>query len=239
MLFDNLSSIYYKSLIYLTFHKFREKILKIKLNEMYLNIDNFLDKNYETIIQGMILMKINYSSKGHKYYFYNIDSDSNTLQIRQKEGDPYPSVSYNLFKDVTKITYGIRSKNLIKKLKNKNECDDETRKYLRMPWKFISFVLQKKSIDLFLENDQVDNWFYGLKSFTKNDVEYKISSTNKFLLNKVKYRIVMKLKSSMNNGEIVGEKSVNLVKKIIKEKAVHNITFTKLILLYNKLVKNK
>ena len=49
----------------------------------------------------------------------------------------------------------------------------------------------------------------------------------------------MKLKSSMNNGEIVGEKNVNLVKKIIKEKAVHNITFTKLILLYNKLVKNK
>ena len=98
---------------------------------------------------------------------------------------------------------------------------------------------KKKSIDLFLENDQVDNWFYGLKSFTKNGLEYKISSTNKFLLNKVKYRIIMKLKSSMNNGEIVGEKSVNLVKKIIKEKAVHNITFTKLILLYNKLVKHK
>ena len=242
ILFQHLSKINYKSLIYLTFHKFREKLLKIKLNEMYLNIDNFLDKNYELIIKGMRLMKINYSSKGHKYYFYNIDSDSNTLQIRQKEGDPYPIVSYNLFKDVTKITYGIKSKNLIKKLKNKNECNDETRKYLRMPWRFISFVLQKKSIDLYLENDQVDTWFYGLKNFTKkdvNDVEYKISSTNKFLLNKVKYRIVIKLKCAVNDGEIVEEKSVNLVKKILKEKAVQNITFTKLILLYNKLVKDK
>ena len=242
ILFQHLSKINYKSMIYLTFHKFREKLLKIKLNEMYLNIDNFLDKNYELIIKGMRLMKINYSSKGHKYYFYNIDSDSNTLQIRQKEGDPYPIVSYNLFKDVTKITYGIKSKNLIKKLKNKNECNDETRKYLRMPWRFISFVLQKKSIDLYLENDQVDTWFYGLKNFTKkdvNDVEYKISSTNKFLLNKVKYRIVIKLKCAVNDGEIVEEKSVNLVKKILKEKAVQNITFTKLILLYNKLVKDK
>ena len=239
ILFQHLSKINYKSMIYLTFHKFREKLLKIKLNEMYLNIDNFLDKNYELIIKGMTLMKINYSSKGHKYYFYNIDSDSNTLQIRQKEGDPYPLVSYNLFKDVTKITYGIKSKNLIKKLKNKNECNDETRKYLRMPWRFISFVLQKKSIDLYLENDQVDTWFYGLKNFTKNDVEYKISSTNKFLLNKVKYRIVIKLKCAVNDGEIVEEKSVNLVKKILKEKAVQNITFTKLILLYNKLVKDK
>ena len=242
ILFQHLSKINYKSMIYLTFHKFREKLLKIKLNEMYLNIDNFLDKNYELIIKGMRLMKINYSSKGHKYYFYNIDSDSNTLQIRQKEGDPYPSVSYNLFKDVMKITYGIKSKNLIKKLKNKNECNDETRKYLRMPWRFISFVLQKKSIDLYLENDQVDTWFYGLKNFTKkdvNDVEYKISSTNKFLLNKVKYRIVIKLKCAVNDGEIVEEKSVNLVKKILKEKAVQNITFTKLILLYNKLVKDK
>ena len=242
ILFQHLSKINYKSMIYLTFHKFREKLLKIKLNEMYLNIDNFLDKNYELIIKGMRLMKINYSSKGHKYYFYNIDSDSNTLQIRQKEGDPYPLLSYNLFKDVTKITYGIKSKNLIKKLKNKNECNDETRKYLRMPWRFISFVLQKKSIDLYLENDQVDTWFYGLKNFTKNDVndvEYKISSTNKFLLNKVKYRIVIKLKCAVNDGEIVEEKSVNLVKKILKEKAVQNITFTKLILLYNKLVKDK
>ena len=239
ILFQHLSKINYKSMIYLTFHKFREKLLKIKLNEMYLNIDNFLDKNYELIIKGMRLMKINYSSKGHKYYFYNIDSDSNTLQIRQKEGDPFPLVSYNLFKDVMKITYGIKSKNLIKKLKNKNECNDETRKYLRMPWRFISFVLQKKSIDLYLENDQVDTWFYGLKNFTKNDVEYKISSTNKFLLNKVKYRIVIKLKCAVNDGEIVEEKSVNLVKKILKEKAVQNITFTKLILLYNKLVKDK
>ena len=101
------------------------------------------------------------------------------------------------------------------------------------------YILQKKSIDLYLENDQVDTWFYGLQNFTKNGVEYKISSTNKFLLNKVKYRIVIKLKCAVNDGEIVEEKSVNLVKKILKEKAVQNITFTKLILLYNKLVKDK
>ena len=51
ILFKNISNIYHKSGLYLSFHKFREKILKIKLNEMYLNIDNFLDKNYEKIMK--------------------------------------------------------------------------------------------------------------------------------------------------------------------------------------------
>ena len=239
LIFENLSRINYKSLLCLNFHKFRDKSLKIKLNEIYLNIDNFLDKNYEQIIKGMTLMKINYNSKGHKYYYYSIDSDSNTLQVRKKEGDPYPIDSYNLFRDVTKITYGIRSKNLIKKLKNENENDSETRKFLRMPWKIISFILQKKSIDLYIDDNQVDTWFYGLKSFTKNDVEYKIMSTNKFLINKIKYRIGIKLKRDVDDEKIDEYKYISLIKKIIKEKAFHNITFTKLFLLYNKLIKDE
>ena len=62
----------------------------------------------------MILIKINYASKGHK-----IDNDSNTLNIREIGNEPYPNMSYNLFKDVVKMTYGLRSKNLIKILKEK------------------------------------------------------------------------------------------------------------------------
>jgi hypothetical protein len=146
-------------------------------------------------------------------------------------------MSFNLFKDVTKITYGIRSKNLIGKLKDKNKGDPDTRKLLRAPWRFISFILKKKSVDLYCEDEQVDNWFYGLKDFTRdNSVEYKILSTNKFVLNKIKYRIAIKLKVEIDNGNIVEEKSIDLISKLIKEKAFHNISFSKLILLYNKLM---
>ena len=237
ILFENLIYIYYKSLLYRNFHKFYKKTLNIKLTENFANIDSFLTKNYDIITKDMRLIKINYGSKGHKFYFYRIDNDSNTLNVRSIENEPYPLMSFNLFKDVTKITYGIRSKNLIRKLKDKNKGDSDTRKLLREPWKFISFILKKKSVDLYCENEQVDNWFYGMKDFTRdNSVEYKILSTNKFVLNKIKYRIAIKLKVEIDNGNIVEEKSVELVKKLIKEKAFHNISFSKLILLYNKLM---
>ena len=237
ILFENLIYIYYKSLLYRNFHKFYKKTLNIKLTENFANIDSFLTKNYDIITKDMRLIKINYGSKGHKFYFYRIDNDSNTLNVRSIENEPYPLMSFNLFKDVTKITYGIRSKNLIGKLKDKNKGDPDTRKLLRAPWRFISFILKKKSVDLYCEDEQVDNWFYGMKDFTRdNNVEYKILSTNKFVLNKIKYRIAIKLKVEIDNGNIVEEKSVELVKKLIKEKAFHNISFSKLILLYNKLM---
>ena len=45
----------------------------------------------------MRLIKINYGSKGHKFYFYRIDNDSNTLNVRSIENEPYPLMSFNLF----------------------------------------------------------------------------------------------------------------------------------------------
>ena len=240
ILLENIVYIYYKSLLYKNFHKLRKKALNTKITENYENIEKFLSDNFDIIRKGMNLTKINYRTKGHKIYFYSIDSDSNTLNIREIGNDPYPNSSYSLIKDVTKITYGIRSKNLIKILKDKNEGDPETRKYIRAPWKFISFILKKKSIDLYCETEQVDNLFYGLKDFftIDNSLNYKIMSTNKFVLNKMKYRIAIQLKVANDNGDIKEEQSQILIKKLIKEKAFHNISFCKLMLLYNKLIKD-
>ena len=238
ILLENLTYIYYKSLLYRRFHKFQEKALKIQSIEYSENIDNFLENHYNLIIKGMELIKINYRTKGQKINFYNIDEDSTTLNVREIQDELYPTKSYNLFKDVTKLTYGLRSNNLINKIKNKNAVNPETRELLLKPWCLISFVLKKKSVDLYCEDDQVDNWFYGFKSFTNiNNVEYKISSTNKYLLNKIKYRIAMKLKFAINKNDIKEKKAIDLIQKLIKEKAIHNISFTKLILLYNKYMK--
>ena len=238
ILLENLTYIYYKSLLYRRFHKLQEKILKIQLTENSENIDTFLENHYNSIIKGMELIKVNYRTKGHKIYFYNIDEDSTTLNVREIQDELYPTKSYNLFKDVTKLTYGLRSNNLINKIKNKNEVNPETRQLLLTPWRFISFVLKKKSVDLYCEDDQVDSWFYGFKYFTNNNnVEYKIISTNKYLLNKIKYRIAMKLKIAIDRKHIKEKRSISIILKIIKEKAFHNISFTKLILLYNKYMK--
>ena len=236
--FKKIFHIYYKSLLYKGFHNFQKRTLKTKLTKDSENADKFLSDNYDIIIKGMTLTKINYGSKGHKNYFYSIDSDSDTLNIRVTGSEPYPKKSFNLYKDIRKLTYGPRSQNLIKILKNTNEGDADTRKYLKTPWKFFSFILKNKSLDLYCENEQVDNWFYGFKGFTnEKGVEYKIMSTNKFVLNKIKYRTAIKLKIAVDKGDIKEKKSIALINKIIKEKAFHNISFSKIMILYNKLIK--
>ena len=234
----NLKYIYYKNKLYKNFKVFREKTLKIKLTENYENVEVFLQKNYDLITKNQALIKINCGTKGHKIYFYSIEPNSNTLNARSLEEDPYPKKSYSLLKDITRITYGLRSNNLIRKLKNKNEDNTDTRELLRTPWKFISFILKKKSVDLYCEVDQVDNWFYGLKSFTvENSVEFKIMSTNKFVINKIKYRMPLNLKTAIKEKKIKDENIIEIVNRIVKEKAFHKISFVKLILLYNKSMK--
>ena len=199
----NLKYIYYKNKLYKNFKVFRDKTLKIKLTENYENVEVFLQKNYDLITKNQALIKINCGTKGHKIYFYSIEPNSNTLNARSLEEDPYPKKSYSLLKDITRITYGLRSNNLIRKLKNKNEDNTDTRELLRTPWKFISFILKKKSVDLYCEVDQVDNWFYGLKSFTEeNSVEFKIMSTNKFVINKIKYRMPLNLKTAIKEKKL-------------------------------------
>ena len=93
-------------------------------------------------------------------------------------------------------------------------------------------------MDLYCEDDQVDNWFYGLKSFTEeNSVEFKIMSTNKFVINKIKYRMPLNLKTAIKEKKIKDENIIEIVNRIVKEKAFHKISFVKLILLYNKSMK--
>ena len=241
ILFENLLYIYYKSILYRSFHKFKKKALKIKLTKNYENIDSFLEGHFNKIRDGMNLIKINYGSKGHKMHFYNIDVDSGTFNVKVLANQQYPTHSYNLFKDITKIMYGVKSTNLVKKLLAKKDKDHESIKLMQYPWRILSFITKKRSVDLYCDDDQVNNWFYGLKSFTdENNIVYKINSTNKFILYKIKFKIVIQLKLAISNGEIRDEnnKYTNIIDRLIKEKGIHNISFTKLMILYNRLMNN-
>ena len=188
----------------------------------------------------MSLIKINHKTKGYKIHFYNIDNDSNTFNIRDIETQQYPTYSYKLSKDITKIMYGVKSSNLVKKLLSKKDKDEELLKLFKSPWKFFSIIVKKKSLDFYCEEEeQLNNWFYGLKLFINdNNVGYKIISTNKFVLNKIKYKIVFKLKEAKKNEKVKdkNKKYGNIIGRLSKEIGLHNISFAKLILLYNKLM---
>jgi len=136
--FENLLHIYNKNILWRNFLKYKKKLLSIK-------IASFLDdKNFKIISKGMNLIKINYNSKNHKTYFYNVDLDSNLLNVRLNQKDLHPYKSFNLKNDLIKITYGLRTQNLIKKSINKDKVDNETMKLLSKPCRLISFVLKKK-----------------------------------------------------------------------------------------------
>ena len=205
-------------------------------------IENYLEDNYNKMVQGMKITKINYASTGYKEHFYNIDSDSNTFNVRSSPSQIIPNHSYNISKNITKITYGVKAVNLIKKLTNKKEKNTDAFRLFNSPWRIISILTKKRSIDLYCEDDQLNSIFYGLKHFTNiNNIEYKIISTNKFVIDKIKFKMVDQLKAGLKNNAIEDKNNVynNVIKKIYKKKGkgMENISFTKLMLVYSKLLK--
>ena len=110
------------------------------MRKLYKNIHKFLSKNYEKIVEGMNLIKIKKGSKAYKTRFYSLDPDSNTFIIKKIEIKNNPAYSYNLFKDVTKIIYGIKTLNYGNKPTDKKGEDNESIKLFRFPWRILSFI---------------------------------------------------------------------------------------------------
>ena len=237
-LFDNLIYIYYKCRLYKYFKKFRKETKKQRYNQNINQILDFLTMNLDEIVNGLTLIKLNYKTKGYKTHFYNIDTNNLTLNIWKNQNDNYPNKTFNFKTDVTKVIYGIKSKNLRKKILAKDK-DIKELELLRVPWRFLSIITKSRSIDLYCDDKQLNNMFYGLKCFfIDKKMSYKISSTNYFVLNKIKLKIAIVLKEKYKGKE---ENIPNIVKKLINEKAIQNISFTKLFLIFNKFkkIKNK
>ena len=231
-LFDNLIYIYYKCKLFKYFKKFRKKAKKLKNFECINEILDFLIFNSEKLINGIKLIKINFKSNGYKKHIYNIDEKTNSLCVWKSKNINYPSKIYNLKKDIIKVTYGNKTRNLRKKLLSK-DIDKESIKFLRIPWRLLSIITRKRSIDLYCDDNQINYMYYGLKYFfIDNKVAYKINSTNYFVINKIKLKIAIILKQNFKDED--KENIPNIIKLLIKEKSIQNISFTKLFLLYNK-----
>jgi hypothetical protein len=235
-LFDNLIYIRHRVILYRAFKKYRSKTKKIKNAKTIKKILNFLTYHAESLSKGMNLIKINFKSNGFKTHFYDIDNNNMTFNVRKEETNDYPSNSYNLQDDIIKIQYGIKSLNLRKKLLAKDKSMEMLR-LLRCPWRFISVITKKRSIDFYCDDEQIDNMFYGMKYFLiDNNVGYKINTVSYYLLNKTKIKIAIELKKKYQEEN--EENVPKIVHDLLKEKAIQNISFAKLFLLYNKYMNN-
>ena len=223
LLFKNLFLIYERSKLNNYFQKFKRKIMKLNRKYADIIINDMLERYYSGIKKGEVLMKINYNSKDTKMHFYVLDIKRNSISIFNKMGANKPE-SEIPFKKIRKILYGIKTTNLIKKIK--------TLPYNDQPYLYMSFILKDRSIDLAFSDKSIKKWFYGLyyhlMSINEN---YKIISCTNFILNRIK----MKMNSSLNNsGENNDYRMKFQIKNAIRDK---NNTFVKSLLLYNRINK--
>ena len=237
-LFDNLIYIRNKTFLYSAFHKYHSKILQIKNAKNMKKISKFLEYHSQKLLDGMNLIKINYKSNGFKTHFYDIDEEKLTFNIREDENDNRASSTYHLINDIIKVQYGIRSRNLRKKLyTNDKEKDIEMNRLLIFPWRFLSLITRSRSIDFYCDDEQIDNMFYGLKSFFVDyEVPFKINTTNYFILTKLKMKLCVEMKKKYLAKK---DHIPKIVKGLLCEKGIQNISFAKLILIFNKFMNNK
>ena len=220
LLFKNLILIYERSKLNNYFQKFKRKIMKLNRKNAENIINDMLERYYTGIKKGEVLMKINYNSKDTKMHFYVLDTKRSSISIFNKTGGTKPE-SEIPFKKIRKILYGIKTTNLIKKIKNLPNNDQ--------PYLYMSFLLKDRSIDLGFSDKSIKKWFYGIYFYLMNINEsYKIISCTNFILNRIK----MKMNSSLNNS---GENNDTRIKFQIKN-AIRdsNNTFVKSLLLYNR-----
>jgi hypothetical protein len=237
-LFDNIKYIYYKNKLYKYFKIYQNIIRREKDAQVTAKILEFLTSNSENLKKGLNLFKINYKSEGYKINYYNIDEKNLTFNIRNKKGETNPSKSYFLKNDIIKVSYGIKTKNLRKKLLLSGDKDKGSFELLRKPWLLVSIITKSRSIDLYGEEKDINNLFYGLKYYLiDNRMHYKINSATYFLLNKIKLKLPLLMRVKLKGKNKGREKKNSLIDQLIEEKAIQSISFTKLFLLYNKYTK--
>lgn len=248
ILFENLLFIKYKFSLSKTFKHYMYQTLGYKSREDLLYIkerkfNTFLVKNFQIICEGDILTKINFSSSGKKEHFYKLIPEENIIRVYQKKTDKnFKTIN---FSEVKKFGYGVNSENLRKRFKNMKYTS------LKNPWQFFSIITIDRSVDLYLEETKLNQWFYGIYyHLKKNESTRKIISVNNFLITKLKLKLMNNLKEhyelnrKIENNNPYKELINNLLQgKYIfyfiayLDKGIQNFSFAKIFLLYLKAMK--
>ena len=122
ILFNNLLSIYSKCKLQNCFNLYRKTILSLKIKERNTLIDEYIDSCYKEIQRGDSILKINLNSNGTKTHYYKLNYERDSIQIFQKDKDSKVDKEIFLY-SLIKITFGISSQNLKKKIKLLSNSD--------------------------------------------------------------------------------------------------------------------
>ena len=162
-----------------------------KKEEINKIIKNFFESQYWNIYKGSNILKINYNSSGTKEYFYKVNNKKDILECF-KVNDSTKKKPYKVFNfnKIIKVVVGKKTNNAIKKIKNL-KIKEKSKSFL-----FLSLILKKKTLDLhFTEEEIAKNWFYGLFYYFKiSNRNYKIFSCTKYILFKIKSKMINQLK---------------------------------------------
>ena len=228
ILFNNLLSIYSKCKLQNYFNLYRKKINREKIQERHIYIQKKIQSYYKGIQLGDSILKINLNSYGTKTHFYRLNYDKDSIQIYKKDKDSKVDKEI-LINSIIKIIFGINSSNLKKKIK--------TLPNINQPWLYMSFISKDSSIDLYLNENQIRKWFYGLSNYLNIiSKRYKILSKSKYILNRCKMKMANEL-IIYSKKDLISDSDSHSIIKNLNPSGNNNVSFVKLLLLYNKISK--
>ena len=182
-------------------------------------LDIFFGKAYSHICKGEIILKINFKKEGSIKYFYQLDVKNCLLKYFVNKKSNKPKDKFDLNK-IKKVKIGKKTDNVIKKLNSINLTNISESKYYR----FMSLIIitakkKEKTIDLVFENTKdAKYWFYGFYYYYTyvNKKPEKIYSCTKYIFDRVKAKIVAKLK--YDDEQSKKKSFVYLIKKLFDKK---------------------
>lgn len=197
-LYFNLSLIKNKCRVLHFFRRYKKEVLGFSTRREYLEQKYernrcYFESLFLKMSQGEAIHKVNYKSNGITEHYYQIDEEQRCLRIyknaaaQEKNESIFTSYSFN--GGIDQVVFGLSTENLINKYKYL------AKKGKAMPWRFMSFDLGNKTIDLYLSEESINKWYCALKYFIEERcLLTKIPSALDYYFFKIKQRILFKLK---------------------------------------------
>lgn len=236
-LFNNLLTIKEKLILREYFHKYKLNTLgyaslKNTLMKRQLKSESFLKNQLQSLEEGSILMKINFSSKGYNEHFFRLCLVDNEyyFSVHKTISDIKPYKVINL-KELCDITIGIETDNL------KNKITDKFLKEFK-PWNLMSFWFRERTYDLYFDNDiEMNKWFEAFYYFNKYILKKNKIKRNLgyYFFNKLKLKMLYKLKNFENTLKIIEQLKYYFE---LNQLEYFSIPFPKSLILYLKVYKN-
>ena len=231
-LFHNLLMIRIKFILRYYFHKYKQNTLgyislKHKLKNRYIKSETYLKNQLQSLEEGSLLTKINFTSKGYNEHFFRISLIDNEYYfcVHKKISEIKPYKVFNL-EELYDITIGIQTDNL------KNKIDNEFMNEFK-PWGIMSLWFEERTYDLYFDNDEeMNKWFEAIYYYNKyimgKNMERNLSY---FFFNKLKLKMLYKLKNVENDLPIIEQLKYY---SNLNEFEYYSLPFPKTIVLYLK-----